>query len=54
MNKLKQYEEAIKSYKIAHSLFEVQDNSRFSVMASLRLEEITKNKETIKDEKKYA
>lgn len=54
MNKLKQYDEAIKSYKIAHSLFEIQENSKFSVMASLRLEEIIKNKERLKDEKKYA
>lgn len=54
MNKLKQYEEAIKSYKIAHSLFEVQENSRFSVMASLRVEEIIKNKERIQNEKNYA
>ncbi|GEK90225.1 Tetratricopeptide repeat-containing protein [Alkalibacterium putridalgicola] len=54
MNKLKQYEEAIKSYKIANSLFEIQENSRFSVMANLRLEEILKNKETVKDEKDYA
>lgn len=54
MNKLQQYEEAIKSYKIAHSLFEIQENSRFSIMSSLRIEEIINNKETIKDEKNYA
>ncbi|WP_225745025.1 helix-turn-helix domain-containing protein [Marinilactibacillus sp. Marseille-P9653] len=54
MNKLKQYEEARKAYKIAHSLFEIQENSKFSIMANLRLEEIMKNKETLKDEEKYA
>ncbi|PRY75913.1 DNA-binding XRE family transcriptional regulator [Alkalibacterium olivapovliticus] len=54
LNKLKQYEEATKSYKISQSLFEIQENSKFSVLANLRLEELMSNKKSMDEEKDYA
>ncbi|WP_208560469.1 helix-turn-helix domain-containing protein [Marinilactibacillus kalidii] len=53
LNKLNQSEEAVRSYKIAHSLFEIQENSKFSLMANLRIEEI-ENKEVKNIEKNLA
>lgn len=52
LKKLNQYSEALRSYKIAHSLFEIQNNEQFVIMTNLRVEElkeIKKNKTKTKD-----